>query len=241
MLLSGATSADGYQTVTVNDATTPVTIRDAFNGTWVVDNLDLYFIKTASCASNQIEVHRLTSASKYTMWAIQTPTAFAAAEASNGTFTIDNGDLYFIKPQNTASGMVEVHIASAGNNFRTVDFHGVSAFQPADAANGYFRIRNGDLYLIKTRDMGSGMVEVHIAARSNDYKDIEHFKLNFGLADDKNGTWDIGANGDMVFIQQWNCASNHVEIHLAHRASGYVKIFDYASAFNQGAGFWCIW
>ena len=146
--IHNAVADDSYATSKVH-AVTPIQVNDAPNGTWVVESKDVYFIKTANTGTGSIEVYRLSSGSTYSTLDLQQPSGFSAGEASNGIFTIDKGDLYFIKTKNTDSGFIELHMAGHQKSFAKVEHHATSTFQCGDASNGYLTIRGGDLYLIK--------------------------------------------------------------------------------------------
>ena len=237
-----AVADDSYATSKVQ-AVTPIQVNDAPNGTWVVESKDVYFIKTANTKTGSIEVHRLSSGSTYSAFDLHQPSGFSAGEASNGIFTIDNGDLYFIKTKNTDSGFIEVHMAGHQKNFAKIEHYATSTFQCEDASNGYLTVRGGDLYLIKTRDAGSGKVEVYIADGEKDYKNRKQHITWFSTSDDKNGTWDIGTKGDLYFVKTENPGSGRIEVHVATADSNYKTVSHYASVFDAtdgSNGFWCV-
>lgn len=240
--IHNAIADDSYATSKVH-AVTPIQVNDAANGTWAVESKDVYFIKTANTGSGTIEVHRLSSASTYAAFDIREPSGFSDGEDSNGIFTIDNGDLYFIKTKSTDTGFIEVHMAGHQKHFANIEYHATSTFQSGDASDGLLTIRGGDLYLIKTRDTGSGKVEVYIADGQKNYDNRKKHVTWFSTDDDKNGTWDIGTKGDLYFVKTKNTGSGRIEVHVATAESDYQDVSHYASVYDAGDGsngFWCV-
>jgi hypothetical protein len=83
-------------------------------------------------------------------------------------------DLIYIKTSNTGTNTVEVHVASVASDYQTIVYAGKSTFSPED--NGVWTMAdttgNGklDLVYIKTRNTGTGKVEVHIASGASNYE-----------------------------------------------------------------------
>ena len=234
-----ATADDSYATSKIN-ARTPIALDDLFLGTWVAESNDVYLIKTKQCASNTIEIHRLFGSLGYTGRDLLITTAFPASESSNGTFTIDNGDLYFIKTQNVGTGFVEVKFASHQKGFNSIDYDGTSTIQASDASNGYLTVSGGDLYLIKTRNVASGKVEVYIADGDKDYKNLRQYVTGFDASEDLNGTWTIGTDANLYFIKTQNTDSHRVEVQIATTGNDYRSNVHFATVFTTGDGFWCV-
>ena len=88
------------------------------------------------------------------------------------------------------SGHVEVHSATVASNYQSGQ-HSVTYFSPGDADNGWFQMVGSDLYFIKTRNTGSGKIEVHRATAQSGFQSVDiHAASWFGAADADNGTWD---------------------------------------------------
>jgi hypothetical protein len=134
--------------------------------------------------------------------------------------TPGNPDLWFIKTKNTGSGHVEVHTATASSGYQSASIHAASWFSTADANNGWFQMVGTDLYFIKTKNTGSGHVEVHTATAASGYKSGGHYVTWFSIADANNG-WFQMVGTDLYFIKTRNTGSGHVEVHTATAASGY--------------------
>ena len=98
-------------------------------------------------------------------------------------------------------------------------------------------------YLIKTRGIGSGKVEVYIADGKKDFKNYKQHLTWFSTNDDRNGTWDIGTKGDLYFVKTKNSGSGRIEVHVATADSNYQEVSHYASVFDAADGsngFWCV-
>ena len=100
-------------------------------------------------------------------------------------------DEWFIKTKNTGSGKVEVHSATAGSRY-TTGVSSTSRFSPADASNGWFQIVGNDLWFIKTKNTGSGKVEVHSATAGSRYTTGVSSTSRFSPADASNGWFQVG-------------------------------------------------
>ena len=79
-----------------------------------------------------------------------------------------SADLFQIVTVGTASGTIEVLWARSAQ-FYQAPTRQRSRFALADAANGTFQMVRSDLCFIKTRNTGSGRIEVHIASGASNY------------------------------------------------------------------------
>jgi surface antigen len=185
---------------------------------------DLYFIKTKNVGSGHVEVHSATAASNYQS-GIHSVTGFSPADANNGWFQMDDvdgdgrPDLVFIKTKNTGSGRVEVHWRTAATGFQS-GFDGTTYFSPGDSDNGWFQMVGKDLYFVKTKNVGSGHVEVHSATALSNYQSGMHNVTYFSPGDANNGWFEMEGN-DLFFIKTKNTGSGSVEVHSATAASNY--------------------
>jgi len=103
-----------------------------------------------------------------------------------------SSDLYFVKTRNTGSGAVEVHSATADSDYKSAGLHSVSWMSPEDADNGWFQMVGSDLFFVKTRNTGSGAVEVHSATADSDYKSAGLHSVSWLSPEDAdNGTYGI--------------------------------------------------
>ena len=92
--------------------------KDADNGTWLMADFDgcgkpdLVFIKTKNTTNGLVEVHVASRKSEYKERILEGITTFASKD--NGTWLMpdSDGNLVFLKTNNTISGYVQVYIAS---------------------------------------------------------------------------------------------------------------------------------
>lgn len=174
------------------------------------EHKSLYLIKTHNTASGSIEVH--SASGRIDMAAGEDhASGFSASDADNGVWTMVGSDLWFIKTKNTGSGKIEVHRATAASAYKSVD-HFATRFDTADAGNGSWRMVGADLWFIKTRNTGSGRIEVHAATAASGYARGSHAATWFSLADGDNGRWDM-VGDDLFFIKTKNTGSGKVEVH----------------------------
>jgi surface antigen len=150
----------------------------------------------------------------------------------------DASNLYFIKTRNTGSGRVEVHSATAVSGYQGADVHAATWFDTADQSNGYFQMVGPDLYFIKTRNTGSGNVEVHSRTSASGYQSGIDVATWFSSADQNNGWFqmeDVDYDGrqDLVFIKTHNTGTFRVEVHWRTAASGYQSGLDVATVLSE--------
>jgi hypothetical protein len=102
-----------------------------------------------------------------------------------------SGDLFFIKTKNTGSGHVEVHSATAASGYQS-GVHYATWLSTGDADNGWFQMVGNDLFFIKTKNTGSGHVEVHSALASSGYQTAGvHAATWLSTGDQSNGWFQI--------------------------------------------------
>ncbi|KAI2894091.1 hypothetical protein CBS63078_8931 [Aspergillus niger] len=101
-----------------------------------------------------------------------------------------------------------------------------------------------DLIYIKTRNTGTGRVEVHVTSGASNYQTrVQEVGTTF-LPED-NGTWqmaDFGGDGilDLIYIKTRNTGAGRVEVHVASGASTYqTRVQEVGSTFfPEDNGFW---
>ncbi|KAI0190992.1 hypothetical protein EV127DRAFT_76586 [Xylaria flabelliformis] len=230
------------------------------NGVWQLidatnDGIpDLAYIKTSFTGTNSVEVHIASSSSNFQTRIFEAGTTFA--EENDGTWLLVPSknsalpDLVFIKTANTPSGRVEVHIASGASSYRTRTQETATVF--GNENNGVWSLYDYDgdgvldLVYIKTRNTGSGRVEVHVASGASTYS---RFILQTAttFAPENNGFWALApyssrGAADLVYIKDAQTGTGQTEVHVASKASGYqTRIFEAGSAFAQEAnGVWSL-
>lgn len=196
----------------------------------------------------------------------QKPTIFE--NETDGTWTMarlvfngipsDHPDLVFIKPANTSSGKVEIHIASGQSSYKGIALDKKTVF--ICETGGTWLITNynqpfigipnpfqspPDLVFIKTANTGSGKVEVHIASGASDYKKMILQTATWFNCEDS-GVWTMvnysntSNHPDLVYIKTRNTESKKVEVHIASGASNYTTMILHAvTAFDcEEDGVW---
>jgi hypothetical protein len=187
---------------------------------------DVFFIKTRNTGSGRVEVHSATAGTGYqngqhnVSW-------FGTGDQNNGWFQMEDTDgdarpdLVFIKTHNTGTGRVEVHWRTAASGFQSgIDV--ATALSEGDANNGWFQMVGQDLFFIKTRNTGTGRVEVHSRTIASGYRSGIDIATWFGTGDQSNG-WFQMVGGDVFFAKTRNTGSGRVEVHSATAASGYAN------------------
>lgn len=254
-----ASSASAYRQ-RVLEVVSDFNVADHANGTWQVAPPQatgwptLYFIKTASTGTGNVEVHWGSfdpATSKYVRRG-DLPSLYSQADGANGAWQMCGRaegaapDLFFIKTQNTPGGWVEVHAASASSLFKQRILDVVSDFSVADRANGTWQLGapyvNGwpTLYFVKTANCQSGRVEVHWCvynSGANAYRRAGDLPTWFPQANGPLGAWQISKlavapDPVLFFIQDQGTAGGRVEVQAASGASAYaLRLFDLPSDF----------
>jgi len=225
--------------------TVPVT-----DGTWLMADYDrdsiadLIFVQTSNPGSGKVELHAVSAASNYQAFILDASTTFTPE--TDGVWTMADydqdgiPDLVFIKTANTATGKVEVHIASGASNYLTRILETGTTFTPE--TDGVWMMadydKDGipDLVFIKTSNTGTGLVEVHIASGKSVYQ-TRILETGTTFKPESDGVWtmaDYDGDGvpDLVFIKTANTPSNMVEVHIASGKSQYqTRILETATAF----------
>ena len=217
--------------------------NDADNGEWIVEDNDLFFIKTRNCASGKIEVHRTLGQSNYKNFDIHTATVYDAAKAEDGLWTIDGGDLWFIQTKNTTSGRITVERVRQEKNYAVISDSFDTNISPEISKDGVFKMYGGNLYFIRWANTKTEHVEIHRYRSAHQFKSSEVFSTWFNISDGTNGTWTIGANRDLYFVKYRNSGTGKVEVHVATYQSNYNEVYHYASWFEQADGpngSWCV-
>jgi 5-hydroxyisourate hydrolase-like protein (transthyretin family) len=199
---------------------------------------DLAFVKWAPTGSGRIEVHTATAASGYASFGVHAATPIGAGD-TNGVFDMADvnadgrSDLVYIKRRNTGSGRIEVHWVNAATGYSSFGGNIATVFSTADDPNGSFEMAdmNGDgradLVFTKTRNTGSGRIELHWADAASGYARFgANLATAFSLADAGNGYFhpaDMNADGrvDLAFVKIRNTGSGRIEVHWANAAAGY--------------------
>jgi hypothetical protein len=214
-------------------AITPISKKNALRGTLLVDNGDLYLIRTIETSNDFVEVTRVGGPAYYELEYEQPiVTAFKSTLENQGVFTIDNGDLYFIKTKGTSSGFIEVYFAPNEQLFQVIQRY-VTGFKDSVTADR-FTISGGDLYLIIKGNEHPASLQI-CCARGNanylgDSNTCQPTAVPFGMVSE---ALNIGSNGDLYMIKSADTASKKVEVWIAEAQNNYTHLSQYTT--NVGA------
>lgn len=209
------------------------------NGNWFTADYDadgktdLVFLKMRNTPNNKVEVHVASAASGFKNRIIENASVFTSE--NNGTWTVADydgdkkPDLVYIKTRNTASGKVEVHVASASSYFQTFLIQTPTAFSTED--NGTWTVADydgdnkPDLVYIKTRKTDSKKVELHVLSAASNFQTFL-IQTPTVFTPEDNGTWTVGDyDGDkkpeLVYVKSKNAASKKVELHILSATSNF--------------------
>ena len=178
----------------------------------------LAYVKTRNTGAGLVEVHQLPA--PYQSFDMHALTGFSATEDGNGTFEMQGGNLVYFKTSNTASGRVELHIRTAASGFQSgADV--ATTFVVGDGGNGVFELVNGDIVFIKTRNTGSGKIEVHrVSAANLSGPPVQDAATALSGAEAGNGTFQMSGN-DLVYIKTRNTGGTRVELHVVDGGTNY--------------------
>lgn len=237
---------------------TGTTFTEDNNGVWQLIDCDgdiipdLVYIKTQNTGSGRVEVHIASASSDFKTRIFESGTTFTPE--NDGTWlmvpsrTGARADLALIKTSNTASGNVEVHIASGSSGYQTRTIETATIF--GDETDGSWSLLDFDgdgildLVFIKTSNTGTRTVEVHVASGASKYQ-THIFDGGSDFAPETDGVWSLApySNGpDLCFIRTSNTGTNTVEVHVSSRQSKYqTRILDTGSDFGEETdGFWSL-
>ncbi|KAJ5364572.1 uncharacterized protein N7496_010285 [Penicillium cataractarum] len=173
-----ASGASKFQSYLLQNVQTVFDVQ--INGCWqMVDvdgdgTLDLVYIQTSNTESNYAEVFVASGASSYST--LTSKTVSSLSISNDGTWQLANWnmagsyDLVFIQNMNTASGYVEVNVASAASGYQTIIQSVSTTFSVENNGTWMMYDWDGDsildLIYIKQDDT-PGTVEVHVAVGSS--------------------------------------------------------------------------
>jgi hypothetical protein len=176
---------------------------------------DLVFVQTRNTGTGRVEIHWLQRRTRRTFLGTVTryeaeppvPTRFGTENHGQGAFQMRDmdadgrPDLVFIKTVGTGSPEVEVHWLSAASNYQA-QVSTAAAIGAFERSNGTFDMSDmdgdnrPDLVFIKTRNTGSGWVEVHWLSGASGYRTKVPVVTKFGPWEHGNGRFSmIDADG----------------------------------------------
>jgi hypothetical protein len=186
-------------------------------------SLGVYFVKNRNVGQGRVEAFRMSRSLGYGRLETALPTRFSSVDSDNCWFGMHrNGNIYCVKARNTPSGRAEVFTATHASQYVTPIFgDSASRFAVDSAGDGRFGILpNGDLYFIKTRNTGTGTIEVHTAL-SPTFAHGLSIGTRFSALEAANGLFGMLPNNDLYFIKTKNTAAGKVEAFSASSGSWY--------------------
>lgn len=226
-------------------AATPISATQSNDFVWAAGDHDgdgraeALGVKVRNATYGRVEVHALRG-TDYQGFTVQDVTPITLADAPNfewaaADWTLDRrADLFAIKTRNTGTGTAEVHVLDGAGAYRSFSIQTGTPISSEDAssnfawgAGDYNGDKRADLYAIKTRNTGTGSVEVHVldgARRFGAF--LAQVGTPISLADAPNFAWAVAdANGDgradVVAIKRTNAATSTAEVHVLNAASSF--------------------
>ncbi|KAF9137262.1 hypothetical protein BGX30_010404 [Mortierella sp. GBA39] len=220
--------ASDYESRFQKSAMTTTTVFDIDdNGTYLMQDwngdgkADLVYIKTRNTETDTVEVHVADAASGYKELAFQTDTCFGCEE--NGVWTMSsNGDLVYVKTQNSGSNRIHFHVATKASNYQDLTQHAIPGLDTDD--NGTWCIAPtcdddiADLYYINPKNTWTGVVDVHVASIGRGWRNhVIEFPPSF--VPEENGRWLMvnfthQEQPDLAYIKTTNTVSEKIEVHI---------------------------
>jgi hypothetical protein len=206
---------------------------------------DLYGIKARQTGTGTVEVHVLSGADEYRPFLLQTGTPIGQQDGSDNfdgwavrDFNRDGvPELFCIKTRQTGTGNVEVHVLNGADNYQSFVLQTGIPIGGQDGSDNFDAWALGDftgdglpdLYGIKTRQTGTGNVEVHVLNGADNY---QSFVLQTGIpigeqdGSDNFGAWllaDLNRDGmpDLYGIKTKQTGTGKVEVHALGGAGAY--------------------
>lgn len=135
-------------------------------------------------------------------------------------------DLCFINTKKTPGGTIELRRSYGAGGYKDGRRY-TTTLSPADADNGFFQVVDTDLWFIKTKNTGSGKVELHQRTAQSGYRTglstvidlLPNIAAQGWLQMTRSGLWYIRTKGwtnPLIAVQQFTAASNY---HTGHSAN----------------------
>jgi surface antigen len=194
---------------------------DGANGSFgMLPDGDVSFVKTRSAGSGRIEGFTATQSSGYRS-GVSAATRFGAVDGANGSFgMLGDGDVWFVKTRNAASGRIEAFTATATSGYGS-GLSTATRFGAGDGDNGTWGVLpNGDLWFVKTRNAASGRIEAFTATAASGYRSGVSAATRFPAAAAATGVFGMLPNGDIYWAQTIG-TSGQIEFSTATATSGY--------------------
>jgi hypothetical protein len=204
--------------------------------------LDLYCLKKANTASGMLEVHIMEGALGYSSISLSLPTPIEAADATQHfAFALAdyNGDgipdLFCLKKSNTGTGRLEVHVLNGADSYRSYLLQTPTPIYATDseanfkfALGDYDNDGHPDIYCLKTRNTGTGFLQVHVLAGADGYQSfLFQDDTPIGSVDaDDNFEFGVGDyqgnnNYDVFCMKKMATGTDSFQVHVLSRADDF--------------------
>lgn len=224
-VLSGATH---FQSFLLHTSTGLHETNDSFQFL-LTQNRDVVAIKKSGTGTNSTEVHRLSRASKFQSFTLQTGTLLHETDATFQFLMADwnrdgTDDLISIKKSGTGTKSTEVHILSGASNFQSYLLQTGTPLGETDQSTKFLLTDwNGDgrpdLVAIRNSGTSSEKTGVQILSGAREFQTTllqtdtalhnTDGTFDFALAD-----WDRTGRPDLVAIKKKNTGTQSTEIHI---------------------------
>jgi len=218
------TAASNYKKFDLHTAT-GLHLTDK-NWDFVMDSQDnlVCILKGPKTGSGKTEVHRLSAASNYKQFNLQTGTGLQYAD-ENWAFAMDSKDrLVCILKGPSGSGKTEVHRLTASSNYKSFDLHTATGLDYTNNADWDFAMDSEDnlACILKGPTSGSGKTEVHKLSGSSSFK---KFNLHTATALHYSKGWAFAmVKNDVLSILKGPASGTCMtEVHKLSGSSNYDK------------------
>lgn len=188
------------------------------DGNWdfaIAPNRDLFAVKKNG-GSGTTEIHVLSAASDYSELSLQAATALHPTDANWDFLVAGNRDVVAVKKRGGDSGMTEVHVLSAGDDYASFNLHARTALHETDGTWN-FGINRRDVFAIRKSGTGTGRTEVHVLSAGDDYAT---FALQTGTVlhpTDDTFEFGVGPSDELFAIKKSGTGTGSTEVHVLRR------------------------
>lgn len=215
----------------------PAVTPGTCSGTQIVSGLtesatDSYTWNTASTPDGSYRVCVQTTNAAGQTTAVWSTGPVAVTGPTLSTHT-QPGDLAAVQCANTASGHVEVNVATRASAYKAYSGHLITPLAITDPQNWVFRFASynhsggRDLYAIHEAGTASGNVEVHVLSEASGYRQwTAHLVTPIAAVDPTQWQLELGPhagdrNTDLYAIRTAGTSGGSAEVHVLSAASNY--------------------
>jgi sugar lactone lactonase YvrE len=201
---------------------------------------DLYGVLMNKTGTAKSEIHILDSATNYSTFRLEVPTALEETTASQWQFSFGDynrdgiPDLIGVLMKGTGSGKTEVHVLDGATNYSTFLLHAATTLSETTSSQWQFTTgdynRDGipDLIGVLMNGTGSGRTEIHILNGATDYTGPTLLSVATGLGETTSSQWQFTAGDynrdgipDLMGVLMKGTGSGKTEVHILDGATNY--------------------